>query len=55
MEVSVAFSCLSRDTATATRWAPAAFSISTDSLMAVPGEREGGGTKRNERVNEKGF
>lgn len=40
-EVSVAFSCLSRDTATATKSAPAALSISTDSLIAVPGRREG--------------
>ena len=37
--VSVAFSCLSRDTATATRMAPAAFKISTDSLIAVPAQR----------------
>jgi hypothetical protein len=33
---SVAFSCLSSDTATATKIAPAAFNISTDSLIAVP-------------------
>ena len=34
--VSVAFSCLSKDTATATKIAPAAVKISTDSLIAVP-------------------
>ena len=37
---SVAFSCLSRDTATATKMAPAAFNISTDSLIAVPREEK---------------
>ena len=36
--VSVAFSCLSSDTATATRIAPAALSTSTDYLIAVPRE-----------------
>jgi hypothetical protein len=52
VDVSVAFSCLSRDTATATKWAPAALRISTDSLIAVPGrerERERDGESERER------
>jgi hypothetical protein len=36
VDASVAFSCLSSETATATSVAPAALRISTDSLMAVP-------------------
>ena len=47
--VSVAFSCLSKDTATATKIAPAAFNISTDSLIAVPKRRR---KSKNQGVTE---